>query len=205
MGQSLTRPKTCSIVSSQLSLVQALFSFPKPFSPWAAQFLLLTEPGGLMYQQSGILGQGQSWRARALGQPFYCQNTIPLSKQYWKYLHFPGLVLQNPKGEQSNFKIKDSVFEDRSCFMFPYVLLFTSPLARWILFACLVIKLVEQSATQKATVAWCRAFKSIVKDAPFLPARVYLWVFALAAVVVPGLKYRALLALFSPFFIFEPQ
>lgn len=58
--------------------------------------------------------------------------------------------------------------------MLPYVLLFISPLAKWILFARLVIKLVEQTAAQKATVASCRAFNPIVKVASFLRVRVHL-------------------------------
>lgn len=134
----------CELTAFTCPLLQALFfqrkNFPKPFSLWTAQFLLLTEPGGLMSQQ-------RPWARDNPEQPGHwdrlcCQSTVPLSKHYWKYLHFPGLVLQNPKGEQSSFKNKDSLFEDRSCFMLPYVFLFTSPFARWILFACLVIKVV---------------------------------------------------------------
>lgn len=86
-------------------------------------------------------------------------NHQPFKQAYWKFLHFSGFVLLKPKGEQSNFKSKDSPFEDRSPFMF----YFTSSKVNPFCLSC--------NKAWKATVPWHRVFKCLAKSTPFSPAR----------------------------------
>lgn len=135
---------------------------------------------------------GTVLNSQGIGTDLLLPKHFPFKQACWKHLHFSGFVLDKAKGEQSNFKSRDITSENRSPFMLPFILLFTPLLARWIVFAHFVMKLVEQSAPQKVTVTWHRLSKPFAEGTSFLPVRAYLckrlW-----------LKQWALLAVFATF------